>query len=106
MDGKSTSEKHTSVKYSAGNPGQAREYPAVEAVQFADDIRTVIGHGGGSANLRTNDADPFISPGLLVESNHLIREALTEAEGAGFTVEILAVNHENYVTVFLTPNAQ
>lgn len=98
--------KHTTLRYSAGNPEQAREYPAAEAAQFAEDIRTVAAHGGGSANLSTNDPDPLISPGFLVESDRQIHAAITEAERAGFTVEILAINHENYVRVLITPNAK
>lgn len=98
--------KHTNLRYAAGNPGQTREYPSAEAVQFAEDIRIVAAHGGGSANLSTNDPDPFISPGFLVESDRQIHAAIREAERAGFAVEILAINRENYVRVVLTPNAK
>lgn len=70
--------KHTNVKYSAENTGQTREYPTAEAAQFVEDIYTVAAHGGGSANLSTNDPGPFISPGMLVESDRQIHAAIRE----------------------------
>lgn len=93
-----------SDQFIAGNSGRGRGYPAADALNFADDIHKVIEHGGGSAVLRTDNANPLVSPGQLVENDHFIREALTAAEAAGFTVAIASDAKGHDVTVQLRLN--